>query len=151
MKRGTILLAEDNRRLRRLYADSLRLQGYDVHDFEGGEPLLARIGATSPDLVVLDISMPGLGGIEVCHRARLSLNPRIPVLILTGFEDPALVEQAFAAGADDFIVKSGTLDSILERIDFWIERSGIANLPALRRQVLDNLNSRRVRKAVGSV
>ncbi|MFO1189718.1 MAG: response regulator [Alphaproteobacteria bacterium] len=150
MKRGTILLAEDNRRLRRLYTDSLRLQGYDVHDFETGESLLAQVGATSPDLVVLDISMPGVGGIEVCRRARHSLNPHIPVLILTGFEDPELVEQAFAAGADDFIVKSGTLDSILERVDIWIERSGIANLSALRSQVLNKLKNRRVHNAVGS-
>jgi DNA-binding response OmpR family regulator len=144
MKRGTILLAEDNGRLRRLYTDSLRFQGYDVHDFDSGEPLLAEIGTRSPDLVMLDLSMPGPDGIEVCRRARLALNPRVPVIILTGLEDPKIVEESFAAGADDFIVKTGTLDSLLERVDTWIERSGLTDLPALRRQILDKLRSRRL-------
>ena len=149
MKCGTILLAEDNGRLRRLYADSLRLQGYDVYDFDSGEPLLSQIGAKSPDLVVLDVAMPGPGGIEICRRARLALHPRVPVVILTGFEDPELVEAAFAAGADDFIVKSGTLNEICERIDAWVERSGLTDLPALRRQILDKLRSRRSGHASG--
>jgi len=133
------LLAEDNGRLRRLYADSLRFQDYDVHDFESGELLLAAVGRLSPDLVVLDIGMRDTDGIEICRRARLALNPRVPVIILTGFEDPQLVETAFAAGADDFIVKSGTLGAILDRLTNWVARSGIVNLPAHRRQILDQL------------
>lgn len=140
---GTIFLTEDNGQLRRLYADSLRLQGYDVYDFDSGKPLLSQIGARSPDLVVLDIAMPGPGGIEICRRARLALNPRVPVVILTGFEDPELVEAAFAAGAAQPSPRQTSQSPIRQ----WQRNAAYRREGILRKAVVlaeDNIHLRRL-------
>jgi diguanylate cyclase (GGDEF)-like protein/PAS domain S-box-containing protein len=101
-----ILIIDDDALIRALAVEALREAGFYVVEADSGEHGLAAFEAERPDLVLLDVVMPGLDGFEVCRRLRS--HPRlghVPVIMLTGLEDTESIERAYDSGATDFISK----------------------------------------------
>jgi DNA-binding response OmpR family regulator len=101
-----ILVVEDDEGSRELVTSILTDAGYEVEAAEDGIAALARVPAVRPDLVLLDLMMPGLDGYEVCRR--LKREPRtghIPVIVVTAMGKAANMDTALASGADDFVPK----------------------------------------------
>jgi two-component system response regulator MprA len=99
-----ILLVDDDRAVREALRRALSLAGYEVQLAEDGEGALERIVQSVPDAVVLDVGLPGIDGLEVCHRVR-RLGNRVPILILTARDEVADRIDGLDAGADDYMVK----------------------------------------------
>ena len=104
-----VLLVDDERFARTVYSDYLRAAGYDVEVAESGIEALRKVEASRPDLVTLDVKMPGLDGIEVLRRIR-QVDASLPVLLLTAFGE---FRQDFNTWASDaYIVKSADLTEL---------------------------------------
>jgi two-component system phosphate regulon response regulator PhoB len=112
-RRRLVLVVDDDDMIRRLVRDVLEVDEVDVVEARNGEAALAQLEETSPGLVVLDIMMPGLDGVEVCRRLDHSL---VKVLVLTARDDPSLEEECRAAGADDFLTKPFSSIDLLDKV-----------------------------------
>src|SRR5258708_39823675 len=103
---GTILIADDDPISRQMLRLFLQQDGYIIHEVEDGPEVIAMYESFQPDLILLDAMMPQMTGFEVCTRLQeLPGGDQIPVLIITGLDDEESVDQAFAAGAADYITK----------------------------------------------
>lgn len=112
-----ILVVDDIEQNVRLLADLLRFRGYRVDTAASGEQALARIAAEPPDLVLLDVMMPGLSGYEVCRSLRA--DPRhalLPVVLVTALDPAAERVKGLEAGADDFISKPINPAELMARV-----------------------------------
>jgi two-component system, OmpR family, KDP operon response regulator KdpE len=118
-----VLIVDDDSSLRRVLRMSLAGLGFEAEEAGTGEQALAQLCTGHYDLVLLDINMPGKGGIETCREIQ-KLSPRPLVLMLTvrdGAEDKA---KAFEAGADDYITKPFRLSDLVARV-----RAALGNQP----------------------
>jgi two-component system, OmpR family, alkaline phosphatase synthesis response regulator PhoP len=113
-----ILLAEDDRILRKAGEVSLRKKGYEVIPAVDGADALARARDQKPDLILLDVMMPGMNGFDVLDALKADRSVRdIPVIMLTNLETPADIKRAADAGAHSYLVKSNmNLDELSGRI-----------------------------------
>jgi adenylate cyclase len=105
-RRGLVLVVDDEEQNRVLLCDSLEAQGYEIAEAENGEQALQRVAECSPNVVLLDVMMPGMDGFEVCRR--LKGDPRtagIPVLMVTALSERKERMIGIAAGANDFLNK----------------------------------------------
>ncbi len=102
--------------------------------FANGKNLLEDIRITSPDLILMDIDMPGLSGIEAVRLLRIKY-PDLPVLMLTGFEDDDKVFQSIVAGANGYILKSANMESLIQYIE-EVSSGGAPMTPVIARKVL---------------
>jgi two-component system response regulator MtrA len=98
-----VLLIEDDHAIRDGLELALRRQGHDVKAAATGEDGLAMLRATLPDIVVLDVMLPGIDGFEVCRRVRAAGS--IPIIMFTARSDDIDVVSGLEAGADDYVVK----------------------------------------------
>jgi CheY-like chemotaxis protein len=104
-RRFTILVADDDADARLVMRAALRKAGYEVRLAEGGEDALRQFRAEPSDMVMLDVDMPGLCGLEVCTVLRAEAGPLLPIVMVTGMDDLKSVESAYEHGATDFIAK----------------------------------------------
>lgn len=104
-RRLTILVADDDADARLVMRAALRKAGYEVRLAEGGEDALRQFRAEPSDMVMLDVDMPDLGGLEVCNVLRAEAGPLLPIVMVTGMDDLKSVESAYEHGATDFIAK----------------------------------------------
>src|SRR5205814_6306845 len=113
-----ILLAEDDRILRKAGEVSLRKKGYEVIPAVDGEDALAKTRDQKPDLILLDVMMPKMQGFDVLRALKGDPAVRdIPVIMLTNLEQPADIKRAADAGAHSYLVKSNmNLDELAARI-----------------------------------
>jgi two-component system response regulator MprA len=118
----TILVVDDEPAVRDALERALRSSGYAVATAGDGEEGLDRMASESPDLVVLDILMPRLDGLEACRRLRAS-GDRTPVLMLTARDAVGDRVEGLDAGADDYLVKPFALEELLARIRALLRRS----------------------------
>ena len=110
-----ILVADDEQEIRHLLDHFLRGQGYEVVLAADGNQALKLATEESPQLIVLDIKMPGLDGLEVCKRLKEKEHTKlIPVIVITGFEDNKI--EALNRGADDFVNKPFDMAEISIRV-----------------------------------
>src|SRR5689334_11476479 len=100
---GRILICEDEERIARFVARALAAEGLEVDVAVDGETALARAEAAPPDLVVLDLRLPGIGGLEVLGRLR-DRDPSVVVVVLSALGDVATKVAALAGGASDYVV-----------------------------------------------
>lgn len=108
-----ILVVDDEENIRELYRDELAEEGYRVEMAENGTQALAKLESFRPDLVTLDVMMPGMDGIEVLRRIRAK-DPSIPVLLLTAFGE---FKQDFTTWASDaYIVKSADVSELKQTV-----------------------------------
>lgn len=126
-----LLLVDDDLRLAAMVADYLRQAGYRVSHAATGLEGLARLGAEAVDLVVLDLMLPDVDGLEVCRRLRALPGPvaKVPVLMLTAKGDPMDRIIGLEMGADDYLPKPFEPRELLARIRAVLRRRGEA-LPA---------------------
>jgi len=115
-----ILIVEDEEHLRAAVAYSLRKAGYDVQIAPDGPAALQLFRSQPPDLVLLDLMLPGIDGFEVCRRIRQT-SP-VPILMLTARADEVDVVVGLELGADDYIVKPFRMRELLARITAALRR-----------------------------
>ncbi len=112
-----ILIVEDTPESMQLLAENLTHAGYAVREAPNGELALWTATKRPPDLILLDIRMPGMSGFDVCRHLKADpATARIPVLFLSAFSDREYKQAGFAAGAVDFIVKPFSEQEILARV-----------------------------------
>jgi two-component system KDP operon response regulator KdpE len=119
-----ILIVDDERQITRVLSRGLTSKGYDVHVAADGEAALQTFGDWHPDLVITDLSMPNMNGLELCRRLRAFSEVPIIVLSVKG-EERAKVE-ALDAGADDYVTKPFGIDELLARIRATLRRAPLA-------------------------
>ncbi len=120
---STILVVDDEREIRELLRYNLEREGYQVLTAQDGDQALARIFSAHPDLVLLDLLLPGLNGLEVLREVRQEPSTReIPVLLLTarGAEMDKLL--GFERGADDYITKPFSPREVIARVEAVLRR-----------------------------
>jgi DNA-binding response OmpR family regulator len=106
VSRGRILVVDDDPRLLHIVEMYLSIEGYDVVTAENGEDGLKEVEAARPDLVILDIMMPGMDGIEACRRIRTNAETHsVPVVMFSALSSDDDVERARLAGANHLITK----------------------------------------------
>ena len=101
-----VLLVEDDPETRHFYAALLAADGFDTYEAHNGFQAFAKAIETTPDLVVTDIAVPGLDGIELCRRLRADPRTRsVRVLAVTGYDDRQYPDRAIEAGANRVLLK----------------------------------------------
>lgn len=122
MSAGRILVIDDEPQIRRIMRTTLTGAGYEVDDARTGEEGLLKLREFRPDLVLLDINMPGMGGLATCKSIRT--DPNVAVIMLTVHNTEAAKVEALDAGADDFVTKPFSTPELLARI-----RAALRRLP----------------------
>ena len=117
-----VLVVDDERAVRNSLRRAFTMAGYDVAEAEGGQSAVALLAQSSPDIVVLDVLMPDVDGLEVCRRMRAA-GDRTPVVMVTARETVADRVAGLDAGADDYVVKPFDLDELLARVRALLRRS----------------------------
>jgi len=117
----TILLVDDEPQIRRTLRSSLAAAGYGVREARNGEEALAAIREQMPDLLIVDINMPGISGFEVCREIRETSD--VPIIMLSVRNSERDKVRALDAGADDYVVKPFGMQELLARIRANLRRS----------------------------
>jgi two-component system response regulator MprA len=117
-----VLVVDDEPAVRESLERALAAEGYSVLLAKDGREALALVAGDRPDLVLLDVLMPALDGLEACRRLRAAEN-RVPVLMLTARDDVGDRVAGLDAGADDYLVKPFALDELLARIRALLRRA----------------------------
>ena len=141
-----VLVVDDDPRITRMLKRALGFEGYTVETASSGASGLELAQQYEPDLVILDILMPGIDGIEVCRRLRAAGDT--PILMLTAKDDVQDRVDGLDSGADDYVVKPFALEELLARVRALLRRHEPGSQELLRFSdlVLDT-NERRVRRA----
>jgi DNA-binding response OmpR family regulator len=116
IKRGKVLVIDDEPSIVELFTDYLNGQGFDVISAGGGEEGLDRLRLDSPDIILLDMRMPDLDGLETLRRIR-KVNLRVPVLMVSGNDDIAAAKEAIALGAFDYTLKPVDFNYLARALD----------------------------------
>jgi two-component system KDP operon response regulator KdpE len=117
---ATILVVDDEPQIRRVLRATLTGHGYIISDAKNGEEALDSIRKQRPDLVLLDVNMPGMGGIEACREIRRISDA--PIIMLTVRSAERDKVSALDAGADDYVVKPFGIEELLARIRAALRR-----------------------------
>lgn len=120
MNGANILVVDDEPQIRRVMRSTLSTHGYVITEAKSGEEALESLGANRPDLVLLDMNMPGIGGIEACRAIRSASD--IPIIMLTVRNAERDKVAALDAGADDYVVKPFGFEELLARIRAALRR-----------------------------
>ena len=132
--RPVVLLVDDDAAIRRSVAEGLELEGFEVVPASGGRAALAAVETVSPAIVVLDLAMPDLDGLEVLRRLR-EAGDDVPVCILSARDEVDDRVRGLEAGADDYVVKPFALEEVAARLHALLRRRPAA--PAGRLEVAD--------------
>jgi two-component system KDP operon response regulator KdpE len=117
-----VLVADDEPAMRRGIGTSLTANGYTVEEVRNGEDAVAAAREKAADLVLLDINMPGIGGIEACRRIR-SAQPGVGIVMITVRDSEEDTVEALEAGADDYVTKPFRGRELLARISALVRRA----------------------------
>jgi two-component system response regulator MprA len=117
-----ILVVEDEARIASLISRTLRLEGYQVEVAPNGETALEKAISNTPDLIVLDVMLPDIDGLEVCRQLRMAGCDE-PVLMLTAKDAISDRVAGLDAGADDYLVKPFAFDELLARVRALLRRA----------------------------
>ena len=122
MSEPAILLVDDDAPIRRMLERTLRAEGYDVAAVADGGAALAQVERSLPDLIVLDVTMPGMDGLSVTRRLRTK-GLAVPILLLTARDAVAERVMGLDAGADDYLVKPFEVDELTARVRALLRRN----------------------------
>jgi two-component system, OmpR family, phosphate regulon response regulator PhoB len=123
MPEASVLVAEDDEDIRDLVTFRLEQSGYQVIAVDSGPAALAAAKARHPDLAVLDVSMPGMSGIDVCRLLRTDpATADISIIMLTARARDVDVELGLSAGADDYLIKPFSPRELVSRVQSQLGR-----------------------------
>ncbi len=125
MSAGRILVIDDEPQIRRIMRTTLTGAGYEIDDAKTGEEGLLKVRNFRPDLVLLDINMPGMGGLAACRAIRESASVAIIMLTVRNAEEDKI--EALDAGADDFVTKPFSTPELLARIRAALRRVTVSS------------------------
>jgi two-component system response regulator MprA len=125
-----ILIIEDDQAILKLLQRGLAYEGYTVDTASDGRSGLNQARDHQPDLVILDWMLPGMDGLEVCHRLRMG--GKVPILMLTAKDAIQDRVQGLDAGADDYMVKPFDLDELLARVRALLRRTQTERIAILK-------------------
>ena len=137
MNTATILVVDDEPQLRRAMKATLTDLGYSVIDAKTGEEALEMLRHDTPELVLLDLNMPGIGGLETCRAIRETCD--VPIIVLTVWREEEEKVEALDAGADDYVTKPFGKQELLARIRAALRRSPASSATGPRTFVSSDL------------
>ncbi len=114
MSVSSILIVDDEPQARRVLRIALVAQGFEVNDAKSGEQALDELRAQPPDVVLLDLRMPGMGGLEACREIRSSSD--VPIIVVSAGKSIRDRVEAFEAGVDQYITKPCDIQELIARI-----------------------------------
>jgi len=132
---ATILLVDDEESVRKLLTYPLERDGYRVVPAGDGDEALARFAAEPVDLVVLDLMLPGLDGLEVCRRLRA--RSMVPIVMLTARDDELDKVVGLELGADDYITKPFSIREFRSRVRALLRRAAAARRPLVDEEPIE--------------
>lgn len=118
--KGNILVVDDEAQISRVLKTTLSAQGYGVRTAADGEQALNEMSNWTPDLVITDLRMPNMDGLQLCRRLRAQ--SRIPIIILSVKGEESLKIEALDAGADDYVTKPFSVNELLARVRAALRR-----------------------------
>lgn len=118
-----ILVVDDESQITRVLRTSLSSQGYDIRVANDGETALEILKDWTPDLVITDLSMPNMDGLELCRRLRAK--SKIPIVVLSVKGEERTKVQALDAGADDYVTKPFSMSELLARVRANLRRAPV--------------------------
>ncbi len=144
MSDETILVVDDEPQIRRVMRSTLSVHGYVITEASNGEDAIESVRKNRPDLVLLDVNMPGIGGLEACREIRRASDAPIIMLTVRNAERDKVA--ALDAGADDYVVKPFGIEELLARIRAALRRysPGDAVPPFVSKDVTIDFESRQV-------
>jgi DNA-binding response OmpR family regulator len=148
MSQRRVLVVEDERTIAETVAARLRAEGYAVQIAGDGPAAVAAARRDRPDLVILDIMLPGFDGLEVCRR--IQAERPVPVLMLTARDEETDLLVGLAVGADDYLTKPFSMRELAARVQALLRRSSLRLAPPPVIELGDleiNQAERRVRRA----
>jgi two-component system KDP operon response regulator KdpE len=122
MKTSKILVVDDEPQIRRVMRATLSSQGYTIVEAASGAAALEKIRRERPDLILLDMNMPGIDGLDTCREIRTSSN--VPIIMLTVRSGEKDKVRSLDAGADDYVTKPFSMEELLARIRAALRRVG---------------------------
>src|SRR6516165_7790783 len=122
-----ILVVDDEPQITRVLKTTLSSQGYGVRSAADGEEALAELKSWSPDLIITDLRMPRVDGVELCRRVRTE--SRIPIIVLSVKGEEKTKVEALDAGADDYITKPFSMNELLARVRAALRRASTPEQP----------------------
>jgi len=122
MSASAILIVDDEPQIRRVMLTTLTSHGYSVIEAASGEEALEKIRTERPDLILLDVNLPRISGLETCAQIRTSSD--VPIIMLTIRNSERDKVEALDAGADDYVVKPFGVQELMARIRAALRRSG---------------------------
>jgi two-component system, OmpR family, KDP operon response regulator KdpE len=153
MSAGRILIVDDDPQIRRVMRVSLTGRGYTIDDAKNGEEALEKLRAERFDLVLLDMNMPGMGGLECCQLIRAQ--SEIAVIMLTVRDSESDKVAALDAGADDYVTKPFNTPELLARIRAALRRAPLSHESAVVHLTLGSVevdfDARQVKTGSGHV
>ena len=121
-----ILVVEDDRETREFYSDALARDGFTIDQAHNGHQALEKALQSSPNLILTDIAVPGIDGIELCKRLRSDARTRaIPVLAVTGHDDRQYPDRARVAGADRVLIKPCDAEMLVREARLLLGLQGV--------------------------
>ena len=120
---GTVLIVEDDPALRRGLEDNFRIKGYDILSACDGNEGLENALKERPDLIILDVMLPGIDGYEVCAHIR-ARNLDMPIIMVTGRDQESDIVLGLDSGADDYVRKPFSIKELLARANAFMRRRG---------------------------
>jgi two-component system KDP operon response regulator KdpE len=125
--KGNILVVDDEPQITRVLKTTLSSQGYGVRSAVDGEDALQQLKGWPPDLIITDLRMPNMDGLELCRRVRME--SRLPIIVLSVKGEEAIKVEALDAGADDYILKPFSTNELLARVRAALRRSSTLQQP----------------------
>ena len=147
--RARILVVDDEPQLIRVLRTGLKSRGYDVRGASDGESGLESFNEWHPDLVITDLAMPNVDGLEFCRRLRAI--SQVPIIVLSAKGEEKTKVEALDIGADDFVTKPFGIDELLARVRASLRRANAPPISETTQVTLDvgdfhvNLESREVK------
>jgi DNA-binding response OmpR family regulator len=126
-RRGRILLVEDDERIRASTRLALEEEGYELDEADSGERARERFALRRPDLVLIDVMLPGMDGLECCRQLRQA--SAVPIIMVTARTDTADVVAGLEAGADDYVTKPFVATELAARIAALLRRARSSGEP----------------------
>jgi two-component system KDP operon response regulator KdpE len=125
--KGNILVVDDEQQIARVLKTTLSSHGYGVRTAGDGEEALLAMQQWAPDLVITDLRMPNLGGIELCRQIRAK--SRVPIIVLSVKGEERTKVDALDAGADDYVTKPFSVNELLARVRAALRRAAAPEEP----------------------